>query len=384
MSETRTILERGVAGFEPVPDAIDRTLRRVRRRRSKRRAGAATAALVVTAALVTGLWSAFRPASRPIPPVRPPEVGRIGGQRPLAVGFGFVWAISCVERCGNDERNAAGRLLRIDPSTARVTAAVPVGQAQAVAAGEGGVWVIDFWHGTVTRVDPATSRVVATIPLRLPFPVCRCPGAHDFVPFDLTTGAGAVWVVTDRGAVARIDPETNRVAAYIRIPGENGGGISVAGNRVWVATDLVHGVWAIDPATNDVVLKAHFVHGSHRVEAESLVASDGAPWAGGANVRRTGDPASPWALAPGGAVARIDPATGHLTATFDFDHPAFLAAAADHAVWVAAGTDRFYRIDTRTDDVSGPFSFGGMLWAVTDGAGWVVTADGGIERVPLP
>src|SRR5439155_18335793 len=170
-------------------------------------------------------------------------------------------------------------LLRFDPATGRVVASVPVGQAQAVATGEGGVWVIDFWHGTVTRVDPATNRVVATIPLRLPFHLCdNCPNPYDFLPFDLTTGAGAVWVITDRGAVARIDPGTNRVAGYIRIPGENGGGITVAGGWVWIS-NLVFGVWAIDPATNSVVLKGHFVHGSRRVEAESLVTAGGAPWA---------------------------------------------------------------------------------------------------------
>jgi streptogramin lyase len=253
-----------------------------------------------------------------------------------------------------------------------------------VATGEGGVWVIDFWHGTVTRVDPATTRVVATIRLRLPFPVCQsCPDARDFLPFDLTTGAGAVWVITDRGAVARIDPQTNRVAAYVRVSGENGGGIAVVGNRVWVSNGVM-GVWAIDPATNSVVLKGHFVHGSHRVAAGSLAAADGELWAAGANVRRTGDPANPWAFAKGGGAARIDPATGHLLTTFDFDRPANITAVGEGAVWVDAGADRFFRIDTRTYAVTGPFSFGGTLWAVADDVGWVVTAGGGVKRVPLP
>jgi len=191
-----------------------------------------------------------------------------------------------------------------------------------------------------------------------------------------------VWVVTYRGAVARIDPATNRVA-YIQVPGENGGTIAVVGDRVWVSIGIP-GVWAIDPATNNVVLKSHFVHGSHRVEAGSLVAADGALWASGANVRRTGDPASPWGFAKGGGAARIDPATGHLLTTFDFGRQANITAAGSGGVWVSAGTDRFFRIDTGTYAVTGPFSFGGTLWAITDGIGWVVTANGGIKRVPLP
>jgi virginiamycin B lyase len=234
----------------------------------------------------------------------------------------------------------------------------------------------------VTRVDPATNRVVATIPLRLPSPVGSEADRFDFLPFDLTTGAGAVWVITDRGAVARIDPATNRVAAYIPIPGENCGGIAVAGDRVWFA-NCVSGVWAIDPATNTVVEKTR-VHGHHPVEAESLLPAAGDLWAAGANLRKTGDPASPYGFARGGAVARIDPATGHILATFDFDHSAFLAAAGGGFVWVAAGRDRLYRIDTRTSVVSGPFALGGMLWAVDHGSGWVVTPDGALERVPLP
>ena len=386
MDEVRNILERGVADFAPSPDALGRTLRRVRRRQWGRRAAAAGAAVMVAGGLVAGLWTGFRPAQRS-PVIRPtpspsPE-GRIEGQRPVALGDGSVWAITCDRRCGNDGRLAQGRLLRIDPTTQRLVASVPTGPTQAVAVGEVGVWFIDFWHGTVTRVDPATNRVVATIPLRLPFPVCQCPGARDFLPFDLTTGAGAVWVITDRGAVARVDPGTNRVAAYIRIPGENCGGIAVAGDRVWV-TNCVFGVLAIDPATNSVSEKGPIVHGHHRIGAESLLTADGALWAAGANVRKTGDPANPFTFLRGGAVARIDPARGHITATFDFDHSAFLAAADRNAVWVAAGRDRFYRIDTGTSDVSGPFSLGGMLWAARDGSGWVVTTDGALQQVPLP
>jgi streptogramin lyase len=387
MSETRTILERGVAGFETAPDALDRTLRRVQSRRTRRRAGAAFVAVVVTAVLVAGLWTSFRTAPRPIHPLETTKMGRIEGGRPVAVGYGSVWAITCDRRCGNDQRNASGHLVRLDPDTQQVEASIPIRQGQAVATGAEGVWVADFWHGTVTRVDPTTNDIVATISLRLPFAVSEAADRFAFLPFDLTTGAGAVWVISDRGAVARIDPQTNGVAAYVEIPGGLCGGIAVSCGRVWV-TNCVFGVWAIDSATNELVQKVPIADGQHPVQVESVVTAAGALWTGGGDTRKTGDPANPYVFAPGGVVTRIDPAPAIVTATFHFEQPASIVAADDDAVWVSqvsqAGRDAYYRIDTGTNEVSGPFSFGGRLAAVGHGSGWVVTPDGKLEQVRLP
>ncbi|MDP9340936.1 MAG: hypothetical protein M3Q23_02260 [Actinomycetota bacterium] len=249
------------------------------------------------------------------------------------------------------------------------------------------MWVIDFWRDTVSRIDPATNREVAIIPLRLPFAVCEhCPGAHDFLPYDLATGAGGVWVTTGRGAVARIDPPNDSVAAYIRIRGETGD-VAVAENRVWMSAGAL-GVRVIDPATNRVVEKIPIVDGRHPVQA-GVTAFGGTLWAAGNDLRRTGDPGNPYELSSGGGgtVVRIDPVSARVIATIHVGQHVFLRAADQDSAWVLVGPPRrddVYRIDAGDNRLSGPFHLPGALLAVGYGSGWVFSADHTIERVALP
>jgi predicted Ser/Thr protein kinase len=91
----------------------------------------------------------------------------------LAAGSGGIWLV--------DE--AAGRLVRIQPVTRKITARIPVGHgARAVAVGGGSVWVANGADGTVSRVDPRRNVVVETIGVRS-------------TPVDLVVGLGSVWVV---------------------------------------------------------------------------------------------------------------------------------------------------------------------------------------------
>src|SRR5205823_2693051 len=101
--------------------------------------------------------------------------------------------------------------IRINPTSGRILASVALSNPSNIAVGEGGVWVISFWDGTVSRIDPATSQVAATIKLRLPFAVGKnYPGSREFLPYDLAVGEGAVWVDSGRGVLARLDPATNQ------------------------------------------------------------------------------------------------------------------------------------------------------------------------------
>jgi tRNA A-37 threonylcarbamoyl transferase component Bud32 len=91
----------------------------------------------------------------------------------LAAGNGGVWLVD----------GTAGALVRIDPLTKKVAARIPVGRGpRAVAVGAGSVWVANGADGTVSRVDPRRNTVVRTIPVRS-------------TPVDLAVGVGAVWVV---------------------------------------------------------------------------------------------------------------------------------------------------------------------------------------------
>jgi len=149
----------------------------------------------------------------------------------LAVGLGSVWALG------------AGTVERIDPKSTAIVASIPIvggGQGPtptAVAVGEGAVWVAnrvvphstglhhDFTPaGTVSRIDPRTNAVAATIP------VGRYSDA-------IAVGQGAVWVANhDDGTLSRIDPKTNSVVATIHVGGQPEG-VAVGSGAVWVAVD---------------------------------------------------------------------------------------------------------------------------------------------------
>ena len=64
-------------------------------------------------------------------------------------------------------------------------------------------------------------------------------------------GAGAVWVTTQSGSVARLNPETNRVARLI--PVEDAACIAVGSGGVWVTSPSRSVVTRLDPLTNETV-----------------------------------------------------------------------------------------------------------------------------------
>ena len=151
------------------------------------------------------------------------RVSNVGGGS-IAIGYGSVWVAEY-------KRN---RVARIDPSSGRVTAEVPVSSAPTrVAAGEGAVWVTtQHPNNAVWRIDPKTAETIAVIPVQ---PTSR----------RVATGAGYVWVTSGTyagepgvpqtgGVLSKIDPRTNRIVATIRL-GFRPDGVAVANGRVWVA-----------------------------------------------------------------------------------------------------------------------------------------------------
>ena len=77
-------------------------------------------------------------------------------------------------------------------------------------------------------------------------------------PLAVTTGAGSVWVLAERGdaaVVLRLDPVSRATLAVIKLgrPGPDMGAISFGGGRVWAAAgeELV----GIDPARPSSLLR---------------------------------------------------------------------------------------------------------------------------------
>jgi DNA-binding SARP family transcriptional activator/streptogramin lyase len=160
--------------------------------------------------------------SRPFRPQR-----KSTGRLVLATGFGSLWV-------GSQD----GRIARIDPTRDRLIATIRgIRAPQALAAGEGAVWLIEATRAAVVRIDPRTNRVVRRVALGV-------------LPTAVAVGAGAVWVSTSDGRIWRIDPSANRVRATITVGGSPIA-IEPTGRFVWVA--YADGeLRAIDPASNEV------------------------------------------------------------------------------------------------------------------------------------
>ena len=99
----------------------------------------------------------------------------------------------------------------IDPASNKLVAEVPVGiDPEAIAVGEGGVWVANIEDETVSKIDPATRELV------------RGGIAVDGYPSDLTVGAGSVWVALGASAQLRlINPDQNVASSRISALGKD-------------------------------------------------------------------------------------------------------------------------------------------------------------------
>ena len=145
----------------------------------------------------------------------------------LAVGEGSVWVAV----------RSANKLVRIDPSTDRVSARISLGGTDPVevAVGDGYVWVNDFNEELIRRVDPHTLLVQA-----FPLP--------DYASQILTAPEG-VWVSTFHYAslvagtgsagVLELDPQSGQVERYLKIHPAPAGGywaIALGFGDLWVTT----------------------------------------------------------------------------------------------------------------------------------------------------
>jgi DNA-binding beta-propeller fold protein YncE len=341
--------------------------------RERLRVGAAVLGAVAVLAVVGRITSPEQPASRPrttpattraptqssIPPKRwataQLEVGHGGG--PLMFGAGSLWVGAWPDR----------EVVRIDPQSNRVTARFPAGgqNPAGLAVDAATIWVVHPDTDEVVRLDPRTGRVVARIKLG-PLPFQFAPGDRRFRPSLVAVGAGAGWVASSRGAVARIDPASNRVVAVIKLPHQGPEGIAVAGRIVWVA-EGGHGVARIDAATNRLLRTVRL-----DVQAERVAADGGTIWVGGPTTDRSFETA--------GAVARIDAAAGRVREIVPSGLPTGLAAGVG-AVWIternaAGGALECIAPDASPSDMTGLPTLGEL--AVGGGAIWAADRRGSL------
>jgi virginiamycin B lyase len=216
------------------------------------------------------------------------------------------------------------RVMRLDPKTNTVAAAIAVGKepCSGLAAGFGSLWVPNCGDRTISRVDLKTGAVMATIPTG----VGNSEGS-------IAAGADSIWMLTDaKGTLARFDPATNKVVAEIYVaPGSYG--LTFGEDAVWVTSTDRSTVTRIDPHTN-LVVETIAVGKAPRF----ITTGEGAVW-----TLNQGD----------GSVSRIDPKTNKVAATIDVGVPGGGGdiAAGEGSVWVTAFEFPLSRIDPSTNTV---------------------------------
>ena len=144
-------------------------------------------------------------------------------------------------------------VLSVDTATDQ-TQVVQVGDGpDAVAVGEGSVWVANSGDGTVSEVNPAAGRTVGD-------PIYVGNG-----PSGIAVGQGAVWVALSvDGAVAKIDPDAGRVVETFSV-GTNPTRVAVGFGKVWVTNESVGTVTPIDPATDTTGTPIAVGHGPNGI-----------------------------------------------------------------------------------------------------------------------
>jgi streptogramin lyase len=243
----------------------------------------------------------------------------------IAAAEGALWA------AGSSDDPKSGsftppRLVRIDPTSDRVTARLglgrePLSAATGIVAGAGGVWVslTDFGHGDagrLWRLDPRSRRVIARLR------VGRLPSA-------MAVDGDSVWLVNaGDDTIARIDARMNRVQTH-EVASKPGGLVAAAGS-IWLTHPRDGTVRRIEPA-------------SGRTVATIPV--------GGSAYGMATDDRGVWIALPGeGLLRRIDPQTNTADQHRrrddpDWRHPLSLASDG-RFLWVAMHSDALVlRID---------------------------------------
>lgn len=237
----------------------------------------------------------------------------------------------------------------------KATATLHLGKtADWVAIVPGAVWIGSTGPFAVHRIDPNTNRPVATVKL----PGEPCAG--------LTTGFGSLWIPlcgrTKR--LAKVNLESNRLVSVYKVgPAAAEGGVAASPDSVWLVVDKHGSLARIDPATGAVRQTIRVPPGSY-----NPFYSDGQVW-----VTR----------ADGSQITAVDAVTGVVSATTQTGPgPRFLTAGAG-AVWTLnQGDGSLTRVDLRTKSTTKTIALGtpGRGGDINFGGGMVWTT---VWKIPL-
>jgi DNA-binding SARP family transcriptional activator/streptogramin lyase len=242
----------------------------------------------------------------------------------------------------------------VDAATGSLVADIPAGAHPGpITVADGAAWVGNTEDRTLQRISLQARSVTRTFGLSQP-------------PASLTAGRGVVWIGNAfGGTLSRVLTPYDQLSAPF-FPGQPIKGllaVATSPGDLWVGL-ADNTVLRLDPAS--IRTKATIAVPGR---AEEIAVADHAVW-----TLQFFD----------NSVDRIDPRSGHITATALPGRPVAIAAG-DGSIWVAtAGDDRLWRITPATGAISGSFPLGvtPSAIAVEPGAVWVASgSDGVLERI---
>jgi multiple sugar transport system substrate-binding protein len=312
-------------------------------------------------------------------------------------------------------------LVRIDPATGQLTAAIPAPNAAWVGVSGGSVWFMDPAAKRLTRVDPGRNAAVEV------FDISAIPrldlfeaGAQDIwiakglgtpgvdvlagtqalwrfdtrndsievaalrytaAISDIAVAPGALWLdalalATREEVIVRIDSATSEVVARVSAGPPNGSFGTLLGvglGSVWLLNNK--SLRRIDPRTNTIAatLPTDFVTlpAPDREQGDDIVAGEGAIW---------------FLSVQDGSVSRIDPASGRIVDRVGIGRVPTGLVLGGGALWAASGREgTVTRIDPRTLDTES-IRVGSAATSIAAGAGaiWVAVAGPGTGRTSTP
>lgn len=285
----------------------------------------------------------------------------------IAAGKRFVWVLSRGPK-GACSPSRPCTVFRIDPDSNRL-AGKPTrlqGDAWDLTVGAGSVWVTQF-DGRVVRIDASTGRITARIDAR---PI--------YFGSVIAYGDGFVWTGNDDGryrrgsTVAKLDPADNEVVGKpIAIAGPEGPqSIAFGGGALWIAD---HSGWLVkvDPIPFEVVARQRLKFGPHGV-----VATHDAVYVADAHAHR---------------LLEADPGTAKIRRIVKLSPGSIFPAFGTGSIWSSSAAqwtvprrdDRVLRIDPATLRIAETLHVGGNVPSVGFGFGsaWAADQTGRVVRI---
>jgi YVTN family beta-propeller protein len=183
-------------------------------------------------------------------------------------------------------------------------------------------------------------------------------------PQGVTSGAGAIWVSSGNGTVAKIDPQNYAVEQTVDV-GDGPQGLAASGRDVWIANSLDGTVSRVSADTNREV--AHYTVGN---TPTGVAVGDGSVW-----VTNAGD----------GTVTQLDAASGKVKRTIDVHAPVHGIAFGGGSLWISDPVgNAVIRVPVDSPSASTTIGVGSGPSAIAYGGGQVWVAnnlDGTVSRI---